>query len=61
LILEKQQGEQDKMLNCITEEIGFVDSKPVAATIIFRALLHWRSFEAERTNIFDRIIQVTLV
>mmetsp|Transcript_16713 Transcript_16713/g.28212 ORF Transcript_16713/g.28212 Transcript_16713/m.28212 type:complete len:1568 (-) Transcript_16713:109-4812(-) len=57
LILEKQQGEQDKMLSCITEEIGFVDSKPVAATIIFRALLHWRSFEAERTNIFDRIIQ----
>ena len=29
----------------------------MAATIIFRSLLHWHSFEAERTNIFDRVIQ----
>ena len=59
LVLEKQQGEQDKMINYIQEEIGFADGKPVAATIIFRSLLGWRSFEAERTDIFDRVIQAS--
>ena len=26
------------------------------ACIVYKALLQWRSFEAEKTNIFDRII-----
>ncbi|KAL6496499.1 hypothetical protein OROGR_029757 [Orobanche gracilis] len=30
---------------------------PVAACVIYKSLLHWRSFEVERTNVFDRIIQ----
>jgi len=57
LMMEKQQGEQEEMLKCMTNEIGFANGRPVAACIIFRSLLHWQSFEAERTNIFDRIIQ----
>mmetsp|Transcript_13678 Transcript_13678/g.18752 ORF Transcript_13678/g.18752 Transcript_13678/m.18752 type:complete len:1592 (+) Transcript_13678:330-5105(+) len=57
LLLEKQAGEQEVMLRCLSDEIGFDKSRPVAACVIFRSLLHWRSFEAERTNIFDRIIQ----
>ncbi|KAK3289251.1 hypothetical protein CYMTET_3312 [Cymbomonas tetramitiformis] len=57
ILMEKQQGEQETMLKCLTDEIGFANERPVAACIIFRSLLHWRSFEAERTNIFDRIIQ----
>ncbi|CAL9173228.1 unnamed protein product [Musa hybrid cultivar] len=31
--------------------------RPIAACVIYRCLLHWRSFEVERTTIFDRIIQ----
>ena len=38
-------------------EVGFSHDRPVAACVIFKSLLHWRSFEAERTNVFDRIIQ----
>jgi len=29
----------------------------VAACVIYKCLLHWRSFEVERTSVFDRIIQ----
>ncbi|CAA3019629.1 Myosin-11 [Olea europaea subsp. europaea] len=31
--------------------------RPVAACIIYKCLQQWHSFEAERTSIFDRIIQ----
>ncbi|KAL6316912.1 hypothetical protein AAG906_023567 [Vitis piasezkii] len=30
---------------------------PIAAYLIYKSLLQWRSFEVERTNVFDRIIQ----
>jgi len=39
------------------QDIGFSGGRPVAASIIYKSLFHWRSFEAERTNVFDRIIQ----
>mmetsp|Transcript_6824 Transcript_6824/g.22658 ORF Transcript_6824/g.22658 Transcript_6824/m.22658 type:complete len:1580 (+) Transcript_6824:86-4825(+) len=54
---EHQQAEQDLLLRCITEDIGFADGRPAAAVVIFRSLLHWRAFESERTQLFDRIIQ----
>lgn len=44
------------LLRCIKEDLGFKDGKPVAACIIFKCLIHWRAFEAERTTIFDCII-----
>lgn len=30
----------------------------MAAVITYRSLLHWKAFEAERTNVFDRITAV---
>ena len=36
--------------------MGFKKGKPVAACIIYKCLLHWGVFEAERTTIFDFII-----
>ncbi|XP_010537575.1 PREDICTED: myosin-5 [Tarenaya hassleriana] len=54
---EKQQENQELLLNCISQDIGFSEGKPVAACLIYKCLLHWRSFEVERTSIFDRIIQ----
>lgn len=38
------------------EDKQFDKNRPVAACIVYKALLQWRSFEAEKTNIFDRII-----
>ncbi|XP_022966587.1 myosin-17-like [Cucurbita maxima] len=54
---EKQQENQDLLVKCITQDLGFSGGKPVAACVIYKCLLHWRSFEVERTSIFDRIIQ----
>lgn len=45
------------LIKCITQDLGFTQGKPVAACLIYKCLLHWRSFEVERTTVFDRIIQ----
>ncbi|WOK92378.1 myosin-11-like isoform X1 [Canna indica] len=54
---EKQQENQDLLIRCIAQELGFSGNRPVAACVTYKCLLQWRSFEVERTNVFDRIIQ----
>ncbi|KAF5481782.1 hypothetical protein F2P56_002408, partial [Juglans regia] len=54
---EKQQDNQDLLIKCISQDLGFSGGKPVAASVIYKCLLHWRSFEVDRTSVFDRIIQ----
>ncbi|KAJ4823434.1 hypothetical protein Tsubulata_039524 [Turnera subulata] len=54
---EKQQENQDLLIKCISKDLGFSGGKPIAACVIYKCLLHWRSFEVERTSVFDRIIQ----
>ena len=51
------QENQDLLIKCISQDLGFSGGKPVSACLIYKCLLQWRSFEVERTNIFDRIIQ----
>ncbi|GAB2277611.1 hypothetical protein Dimus_012319 [Dionaea muscipula] len=53
---EKQQENQELLIRCISHHLGFAGNRPIAACIIYKCLLHWRSFEVERTSIFDRII-----
>ncbi|KAK2970160.1 hypothetical protein RJ640_019628, partial [Escallonia rubra] len=55
---EKQQEYQDLLIRCIAQHLGFSRGRPIAACIIYKCLRHWRSFEVERTSIFDRIIQI---
>lgn len=38
------------------EDKRFDETRPVAACAVYKSLLQWRSFEAEKTAIFDRII-----
>ncbi|KAM6541919.1 hypothetical protein CsatB_006366 [Cannabis sativa] len=57
LAAEKHQENCIFLSRCIKEDMGFVDGKPLAACIIYKSLLHWRSFESERTAIFDYIIE----
>ncbi|KAL6224224.1 hypothetical protein ACLB2K_003079 [Fragaria x ananassa] len=54
---EKQQENQELLIKCITQDLGFFGGRPIAACVIYKCLLHWRSFEVERTGIFDRVIQ----
>ncbi|KMT04856.1 hypothetical protein BVRB_7g170250 [Beta vulgaris subsp. vulgaris] len=56
-LYEKQQENQDALIKCISQDLGFSKGRPIAACLIYKSLLQWRSFEVERTNIFDRIIQ----
>lgn len=48
----------DVLINCVVQNIGFSQGKPVAALTIYKCLLYWKSFEAEKTSVFDRLIQV---
>ncbi|KAL5976871.1 hypothetical protein ACLOJK_021206 [Asimina triloba] len=54
---EKQQENQDLLIRCISQHLGFAGKRPIAACIIYKCLLQWRSFEVERTSVFDRVIQ----
>uniref|UniRef100_A0ACD5YU73 Uncharacterized protein n=1 Tax=Avena sativa TaxID=4498 RepID=A0ACD5YU73_AVESA len=55
--VERHEGNHEILSRCIKENLGFKDGKPVAACIIYKCLLHWHSFESERTAIFDHVIE----
>ncbi|KAL4591021.1 hypothetical protein LXL04_003969 [Taraxacum kok-saghyz] len=57
-IAEKQNENVDALIAAVRKEMGFSQGKPVATLIIYKSLLHWKTFEAEKTNIFDRLIQM---
>ncbi|KAM0865849.1 hypothetical protein ACQ4PT_043021 [Festuca glaucescens] len=46
----------DILINCIRQNLGFSDGRPIAACVVYRCLLQWKSFEVERTDHFDRIM-----
>ncbi|XP_019425376.1 PREDICTED: myosin-12-like [Lupinus angustifolius] len=55
-LTDRQQESYDTLLKCLTEDKRFEKNRPAVACIVYKALLHWRSFEAEKTHIFDKII-----
>ena len=53
------QESVDALMKCVaSDDLGFSGGKPVAAITIYKCLVHWKSFEAEKTNVFDRLIQI---
>ncbi|KAF0892732.1 hypothetical protein E2562_017698 [Oryza meyeriana var. granulata] len=54
---ERHEEYHELLQRCIKDDMGFKNGKPVAACVIYKCLLHWGVFEAERTTIFDFIIQ----
>lgn len=54
---EAGKQQQELLIKCLSEDLGFSVGRPIAAYLIYRCLVHWRSFEEERTVVFDRIIQ----
>lgn len=61
ILAEKRKAEEEKLLSAVSgpaTQLGFYKGKPLAALIIFRSCLQWRSFQLDRTSIFDRIIGV---
>ncbi|KAL0383683.1 UNVERIFIED_CONTAM: Myosin-6 [Sesamum calycinum] len=55
---DRQHEDVDALMECVMKDVGFSQGKPVAAFTIYKCLLHWKSFEAERTSVFDRLIQM---
>ncbi len=55
---ERRKAEEERVLNALSQPLGFYKGRPVAAVLIFRSCLHWRSFQVDRTTLFDRIIGV---
>ncbi|KAJ3702510.1 hypothetical protein LUZ61_006215 [Rhynchospora tenuis] len=53
---ERHEEYQDLLKKFINEDLGFKEGKPMAACLVYKCLLHWGAFEAERTTIFDFII-----
>ncbi|KAL8152977.1 hypothetical protein V2J09_010737 [Rumex salicifolius] len=56
--VERQRESVNSLIECVSENIGFSKGKPVAAFTIYKCLLHWRSFEMEKTNVFDALIHL---
>ncbi len=38
------------------DDLGYHNGRPIAALVIFRSCLQWKTFQADRTQLFDRII-----
>ncbi|XP_020398059.1 myosin-17 isoform X1 [Zea mays] len=53
---QQPQDDQQWLVTCISQYLGFSGSKPVAALLIYQCLLHWKSFEAMKTGVFDSIL-----
>ncbi|KAM2542693.1 hypothetical protein TB2_022090 [Malus domestica] len=56
--IERQHEGVDTLMKCVTGNLGFSEGKPVAAITLYKCLLHWKLFEAEKTSVFDRLIQI---
>ncbi|CAN6281403.1 unnamed protein product [Urochloa humidicola] len=56
-LTDRQQENHDALIKSLVEDRRFDDKRSAAACIVYKSLLHWHSLEAEKTNIFDRIIQ----
>ncbi|KAH1237379.1 Myosin-12 [Glycine max] len=54
-LTDRQQESHDALLKCLTEDKRFEKNRPAVACIVYKSLLHWRSLEAEKTHIFDKI------
>ncbi|KAG2654947.1 myosin-6-like [Panicum virgatum] len=55
---DRQLENVDALIDCVGKNLGYCAGKPIAAFTIYKCLLHWKSFEAEKTSVFDRLIQL---
>lgn len=52
------QENVDALIECVIKDVGFSQGKPVAAFTIYKCLMHRKSLEAEKTSVFDRLMQM---
>jgi hypothetical protein len=49
---------RQQLLLALEAPMGFHAARPLAAQVLFRACLHWRSFEPDKSGLFDQATQV---
>ncbi|KAF3320202.1 myosin-6-like protein [Carex littledalei] len=48
----------EALIDCVVHRVGIVAGKSVVALTIYKCLLNWKCFEAEKTCVFDRLLQM---
>jgi hypothetical protein len=56
LLREQRAADQERLLAALKENLGFAHGRPVASMVVFRCILQWKTLQADRTQLFDRII-----
>ncbi|PWZ13223.1 Myosin-8 [Zea mays] len=56
--VEELKENVDALIECVGKNLGYCAGKPVAAITIYKCLLHWKSFEADKTSVFNRLIHL---
>ncbi|KAJ3678582.1 hypothetical protein LUZ60_002385 [Juncus effusus] len=56
--VERQHESIDALVNAVVQRVGVVPGQPVAAITIYKCLLRWKSFENEKANVFDKLMQM---
>lgn len=56
-VLDFVLQENIDMIIRVCQDLGFSNGRPIAAVVIYRCLSRWKSFQPERTVVFDCIIQ----
>ncbi|KAC9741850.1 hypothetical protein E3N88_45312 [Mikania micrantha] len=49
-LIGDKKSSMELLLKCIAQHLGFAGNRPIAACIIYKCLLQWRSFEVEKTK-----------
>jgi myosin-5 len=48
----------EALIDCVVHRVGIVPGKSAVALTIYKCLLNWKCFEAEKTCVFDRLSQM---
>ncbi|XP_044432157.1 vesicle-associated protein 2-2-like [Triticum aestivum] len=46
------------LVECLEKDLGYCAGKPIAAVLIYKCFVQWRTFESQTTSSFDRIIHL---
>ncbi|WOK94247.1 hypothetical protein Cni_G02949 [Canna indica] len=57
LVEKRMRENHEALIKWLKEFKSFDNKRPATTLFVYKSLFHWHSFEAERTNIFERIIQ----
>ena len=55
LAREQRVADQERLVSALKVDLGFHQGNPVAAVVVFRSFIHWKSIQQEKGAIFKRV------